>query len=144
MNHFKLFAVKFIASLILLYLILGLGFGMEFVNVFWVTLTLSVLAYLGDLFILPRISNVFATISDFVLAFVVIYFMSYGVTAGGDWFAASLIAAAGNTVCEYFYHIYIMANREGQRNWDPTKRMLNVETEAAEETHPFDSDQRKK
>lgn len=34
MQHFKALALKFLASLVLLYIILGIFFGMNFVNVF--------------------------------------------------------------------------------------------------------------
>lgn len=75
MNHFSLILSKFVAMLVLLYIILGIIFGVNFMSVFWVTLTFSIVSYLiGDLLILPRTNNMVASVVDFVMSFAVIYF----------------------------------------------------------------------
>ena len=56
MKHIKPLAIKFISSLVLLSVILGLFFDMSFGNIFLITLVLGVIAYvIGDLIILPRL-----------------------------------------------------------------------------------------
>jgi hypothetical protein len=77
MKHVKALAIKFVSSLVLLSLILGLLFDMAFSNIFLITLLLGVAAYLiGDLLILPRTNNTVASIADFGLAFLIIWLMS--------------------------------------------------------------------
>jgi hypothetical protein len=77
MKHVKALAIKFVSSLVLLSLILGLFFDMAYSNIFLITLVLGVAAYLiGDLLILPRTNNTVATIADFGLAFLIIWLMS--------------------------------------------------------------------
>ena len=77
MKHIKPLAIKFISSLVLLSVILGLFFDMSFGNIFLITLVLGVVSYvIGDLFILRRTNNIIATLADLGLAFLVIRFMS--------------------------------------------------------------------
>ncbi|UJL46275.1 DUF2512 family protein [Virgibacillus sp. NKC19-16] len=146
MNHIKLFAVKFIGTLLLLYLILGFGFGMSFGNVFLITLVLGMIGYLGDVVILPNVNNTIATIADFATAFLIIYFMSFGVTTGEGWFMASFVAAVGVTIFEYFYHKYFKSAynevHHDEREGHPRDRAM--QTEASEETSPYDPEDKDK
>lgn len=142
MNHIKLFSVKFIGTLALLYLILGFGYGMSFGNVFLITLVLGMVAYLGDVVVLPNINNTVATIADFATALLIIYFMSFSVTVGEGWFTASLVAAVGVTVFEYFYHKYFKSEyneaHHEEREGEGPPRDTTMQTEASEETSPYD------
>lgn len=140
MNHFKLFAVKFIGSLLVLYLILSVGYGMTFGNVFLITLVLS-LGYIGDAFLLPRLNNTFGTIGDFVFAFLVIYFIGVTLITIPEWFMASLIAAIGIGVFEYFFHKYVQNEFDEAHKKEKTpSRNLEAQTETSKETYPFDSE----
>ncbi|TDL75561.1 DUF2512 family protein [Rhodococcus qingshengii] len=66
MKHVKALVIKFVSSLVLLSLILGLFFDMAFSNIFLITLVLCIEAYfIGYLLILPRTNNTVATIVDF-------------------------------------------------------------------------------
>ncbi|WP_279401869.1 DUF2512 family protein [Piscibacillus salipiscarius] len=84
MNHMKLLAIKLASCFVLLYLILGFGYDVSFGNVLMISVVLTLVSYLGDAFILPRTNNTVATITDFILAYVVIYFMLDMLTIGGD------------------------------------------------------------
>ncbi|MBY7145017.1 DUF2512 family protein [Virgibacillus sp. NKC19-3] len=140
MNHIKLFAVKFGGMLLMLYLILGLGYGMSFGNVFLISLVLGMVAYLGDRLILPNMNNTVATIADFATAFLIIYFMSLGVTIGEGWFIASFVAAVGISVFEYFYHKYFKSeyNEVYRNKHNGLPKDTIMQTEASEETSPYD------
>jgi Protein of unknown function (DUF2512) len=142
MRHVRAFAIKFIVSLILLYIILGVGYDMAFRNVFWITLVLGVVSYLiGDLLILPRSNNSMATLSDFVLAFVIIWFMGRNLTYGGNLFTPSLISAVGVALFEYFFHKYVsnrVINETGHENVQ--RGNLQYQTEASEELAPEKTD----
>jgi Protein of unknown function (DUF2512) len=146
MKHIKPLVIKFISSLVLLSIILGLFFGMSFGNVFLITLVLGVVAYvLGDLLILPRTSNIIATFADFGLAFLVIRFMSDILANGdaGDMFTMSLIAAIGVALFEYVFHKYVanrVLNENKAREDQQTK--LRYQTEVSEELTPKNIDAR--
>jgi Protein of unknown function (DUF2512) len=135
MKHVKALAIKFVSSLVLLSLILGLLFDMAFSNIFLITLVLGVAAYLiGDLMILPRTNNTVATIADFGLAFLIIWFMSENLTYGDNHFSMSLIAALGVAIFEYMFHKYVannvIKNQSGQKQ---QTGKLQYQTEASEE-----------
>jgi hypothetical protein len=146
MKHMKALAIKFISSLVLLSIILGLFYDMSFGNIFLITLVLGVVAYLiGDLFILPRTNNIIATLADFGLAFLVIRFMSDSLARGndGDMFTMSLIAAIGVALFEYAFHKYV-ANRVLKENQSRENQQtkLRYQTEASEELTPKNIDAR--
>ncbi|WP_404332881.1 YndM family protein [Mesobacillus maritimus] len=111
MKHLTAMAIKFVSTLVLLYVILGLFFGMSFINVFLITLVLGVISYLlGDMLILPKTNNTIATIADFGLAFPLIWLMTLNMTYGVRTFGISLIAAIGLTLFEVFFHQYLKRN----------------------------------
>jgi uncharacterized BrkB/YihY/UPF0761 family membrane protein len=144
MKHIKPLAIKFISSLVLLSVILGLFFDMSFGNIFLITLVLGVVSYvIGDLFILPRTNNIIATLADLGLAFLVIRFMGDALAYGdnGDMFRMSLIAAIGVALFEYAFHKYV-ANRVLNENQsrENQKTTLRYQTEASEELTPKNTD----
>lgn len=129
--------IKLISCFVLLYLILGLGYDVAFGNVLLISLVLTLISYIGDAFILPRTNNTIATASDFVLAYVVIYFMLDMLTYGGDLFMASLISAAGVTIFEYFYHKYVQSEYdEHVEHEHHGTDQYQLQTEFSEELEP--------
>ncbi|GAA0463791.1 YndM family protein [Alkalibacillus silvisoli] len=140
MNHFKLILTKAIASLILLYVILGFGYEVTFANVLLITLVLGAISYIvGDLFILLRTNNTIATISDFFLSFIVIYAMLSFIMPGGAVFQASLIAAIGVTVFELFFHLFVQRDHEDEEQGAVTERRkqnYQLQTEVSDELRP--------
>jgi hypothetical protein len=113
MQHGKALLMKGLFTFIVLYLVLGLGFGMSFVNVLITTLVLGVISYfVGDLGVLPKNGNMIATISDLGLVLVVVWIMGI-ILSGIDMVTmagAALISAVILAVGEYFFHHYIMRN----------------------------------
>ncbi|MFJ5762065.1 YndM family protein [Neobacillus sp. NPDC093182] len=143
MKHVKALAIKFVSSLVLLSLILGLLYDMSFGNIFLITLVLGVAAYLiGDLLILPRTNNTVATIADFGLAFVIIWLMSESLTYGDNHFSMSLIAALGVALFEYMFHKYVANNVIKDQGGQQQTRPLQYQTEASEELTPVRQDVR--
>lgn len=111
MIHGKALTIKGIATLIVLYLVLGLGYEVSFINVLLMTVILGVVSYaLGDLYILPKTSNMTATMVDFGLAFLVVFLLGMGLTdlASGTLAGAALIVALIMAIGEYFFHIYFL------------------------------------
>ncbi|MCM3245747.1 YndM family protein [Cytobacillus oceanisediminis] len=145
MQHFKALALKFLASLVLLYIILGLFFGMSFVNVFIITAILGITAYiLGDMVILPRSSNMIATAADFGLAFLLIWFLSSILTNGDNLIAMSIAAALGVALFEYLFHLYLLRNVTEASNEKGTINQGNLRynTEVSEDLTPVRPDVR--
>ncbi|WP_102274983.1 YndM family protein [Cytobacillus massiliigabonensis] len=138
MKHVIALAIKGIASLALLYLILGMMYGMSFGNVLFITLVLGMVAYIiGDMLILPRTNNLVASFADFGLALMVIWLMSSVLTNGGNLFSMSLVASLGVALFEFFYHKYIsnnvINNSQASQNYSGNMRF---QTEASEELIP--------
>lgn len=146
MDHMKALLIKFISSLVLLYIVLGLFYDMSFSNVFLITLVLGVASYvIGDMFILPRTNNTMATIADFGLAFLVIWLMGESLTYGDSLVTPALIAAAGVALFEYFFHKYVsnhVSKQGGNKRYQAGNRQF--QTEASEELTPADLKNRNK
>jgi hypothetical protein len=144
MKHVRALAIKFISTLVLLYIILGMFNGVSFGNVFLISLVLSIAAYLiGDMLILPRTNNTVATIADFGLAFVVIWWMSENLTYGADMMGEAFISALGIALFEAMFHRYLAKNilpdhHESRRY----QGNLQYQTEASEELTPVRPDVR--
>ncbi|SFE08879.1 Protein of unknown function [Lentibacillus persicus] len=110
MEHGKALVIKGLLTLIALFIVLGLGFGVSFGNVLIMTAVLGIISYFaGDLGVLPKNGNIMASISDFGLTFLVVWLMGmllanigFTTMAGAALISALVIAAA-----EYFFHIYI-------------------------------------
>ncbi|GAB3796103.1 DUF2512 family protein [Virgibacillus kimchii] len=113
MEHGKALLIKGLLTLVVLYLVLGLGFGMSFVNVLITTVVLGAISYaVGDLGVLPKNGNIIATISDLGLTLVVVWIMGVMLTGidMGTMAGAALTSAVILAVGEYFFHHYIMRN----------------------------------
>lgn len=141
MKHVWALCLKFIASLVLLYVILTLFFGVPFGDVFVLTLILGIVSYLvGDLWLLPRTNNTTATMADFGLALILIWAIlamqdnpPYASLA-----MASIISAIGVTVFEYFFHRYMAANVLEETGDEKRKNTgsLQYQHEASDELFP--------
>ena len=99
--------LKFIMIMAVLWIVLGL-YGVSFINILLTSVVLTGVSFIGDLFILPKIGNVAATIADFGLAFVMIWLLGSALfTPSIRIGMASLVSAAIITVGEYLFHKYL-------------------------------------
>ncbi|MFD2924540.1 DUF2512 family protein [Halobacillus naozhouensis] len=110
MEHVKALAIKGIMTLIVLYVILSLGFGISFINTLILTVVLGAVSYLlGDLYILPKTNNMIATMADLGVTFIIVWILGTVLTGMGlgtmIWEAA--ISAVAIAIGEYFFHSYI-------------------------------------
>lgn len=144
MKHVRALIIKFVASLALLYIILGLVYGLTFGEVFLLSVVLGVAAYLiGDRLILPRTNNVVATIADFLLAWMIIYLFANGMTVDGNVYRASLIAAAGTGLFEIFFHRYLANNILSNDTESAGNRNPQYQTELSDELGERSNDKSK-
>ncbi|MDM5225654.1 YndM family protein [Cytobacillus sp. NJ13] len=110
MLHSKGILLKFMACLVLFYIILGKRFGMSFENIFIITALLVITSYiLGDMLILRRTNNAVAVIADFGWAFLLIWFLSSILTLQDEPLACHS-AAFGSAIFEYAFHLYLVRN----------------------------------
>lgn len=107
MEHFKLMTIKFIATFVLCYLVLNLGYGLSIGQILLISLLSFITYFIGDLFILERTNNFIATLADFVLNFSAIFVLLHLMDFLGDRLMASFITASALTIYELFFHLYV-------------------------------------
>ncbi|MFC3038680.1 YndM family protein [Virgibacillus xinjiangensis] len=113
MEHGKALLIKGLLTLVALYLVLGIGYGMSFWNVLIITVVLGAISYFaGDLGVLPKNGNMMATMSDLGLTFVVVWLLGMALSsiAWESMAVAAIISALVIAGAEYFFHIYITRN----------------------------------
>ncbi|WP_179107337.1 YndM family protein [Sediminibacillus massiliensis] len=139
MDHIKALAIKFVAVAVVLYSILGIFYTATLGEIFMISLLVTGVAYVvGDLFILPRFGNLTATIADFGLSFVAVWFLSAMLIEGDFAFlSAALFSALFITAIESLFHMYMQRHvlDEQQDNKEEKNRMTTqqLQTEFAEE-----------
>ncbi|MEI4770651.1 YndM family protein [Psychrobacillus sp. FJAT-51614] len=135
----KSFIIKLIMTTAVLWVVLGLFFGVDLSEILITSVVLTVIGYVADRFILPRIGNVLAIIGDFVLAFAVIWLLGYylydePIALGTATFISTLILG----FCEMYFHRYLEMNIFEPNKSDPEEKKgyyqrTNLQTEFAEE-----------
>ena len=120
MNHVKALLMKFVMITVVLGLVLSVGFDFAFGDMLVIGFVLTLVAYvMGDLFIFRKTGdsssqtnrNIIATVSDGILAFLVIWIMgSQLIPNSNNIVIASLISTLVIAVGEWFFHKYLDAN----------------------------------
>jgi len=137
MRHLLALALKYLLATTVLFAILPLFLRISSAEILWFSLWLTLVAYaLGDLYILPRLGNVSATIADFGFVFVAIwigigafYDIAGGVILSAAFFSA-LLAAFG----ELLFHAYVLRFVIGRHGEEDVPLVGHQwQTEAAEE-----------
>jgi len=94
--------------LAVLWVVLGWFYGVSFIDILLTSVVLTVVAYVADVYILPRVGNVFAAIMDFILATAVIWIMgSFLFEEPIALGTASFISAIIITIGELMFHRYM-------------------------------------
>lgn len=137
--HIRSFVIKLIMTTAVLWVVLGLFFGVDITEILITSVVLTVVGFIGDEFILPRIGNVLAAIGDFVLAFAVIWLLGYNlydepIALGTAAFISALILGVG----EMYFHRYMQMNIFEPEKSNPDEKTgyyqrTNLQTEFAEE-----------
>lgn len=138
MNHLKAFLIKVAITFLLLMLILGLLFQYSIGDVFILTLIIGVVSYLlGDLMLLPRTSNITATISDFAIAMLITWFYLANITLSTtNVFLASFLTAIGVALFEIFFHRYMINQILTRKDDYGRLSTLRYNTEISDEIAP--------
>ena len=117
MNHVKALIIKFLMIAVVLLIVLTLFFGISWVDTLWISLVLTLVAYvMGDLMIFRKAGdrseqnkrNAIATVSDIVVAFLVIWLMAEALDVTNDnLIIAAIISAIIVGGGEWFFHKYL-------------------------------------
>ena len=67
MEHVKLIGIKYFATFVLLYLVLGIAYGLTTSQILFISLLSLAVYFIGDLFILSRTNNFIATFADLIM-----------------------------------------------------------------------------
>lgn len=131
--------MKFVLTTAVLWVVLGFFFDVNFTDIFMTSVVITVVGFIGDLFVLPRIGNVFAAITDFFLALVVVWVLGSiifdePIPLGTASFICALILMMG----ELFFHRYMESHIFEPQITNPDEKTgfyqrTNLQTEFAEE-----------
>lgn len=109
MKHVEALILKFIIVAVVLELVLMSLTNLTFGRILFISLIVTVLAYLiGDMLILPRSNNTVATICDFILALFTVLIFNYVYYNARITFWSALLSAAIIGVGEWFFHKYLV------------------------------------
>ncbi|MFC7686516.1 YndM family protein [Ureibacillus sp. GCM10028918] len=139
MQYTKAFLIKLAMTIVILWIVLGLFYGVSFGNILLISTLLTIVAFVGDVFILPKVGNFIASVSDLFLAFFVIW--GLGTWVNGEntsMFAAAFLSALFIGVGEMFYHRYfrdhvIETVQEPEKNHGYTYTPRVTQTEFSED-----------
>lgn len=117
-DHVYAILAKFVIITLVLYLVLGVVYGISFSTVLLMSFILTVVSYIvGDLLILPMAAksttntmtgNLIATIMDFGIALLFVWlFGLYYVSPYVPWLTAALISAVVIALGEMLFHSYL-------------------------------------
>lgn len=108
MKHVIALILKFAMIAIVLEVVLGYLTNLSVINILYIALAVTVIAYLvGDLFILDKTNNTIASLADTGLALLVIWGFNYMFPDAAITFTDALISAAVLAAGEWFYHKYV-------------------------------------
>lgn len=120
MNHVKALVIKFVMIAAVLLIILTLMFDVPFADTLWISLALTIIAYaMGDLMVFRKAGNrseqnkrnAIATVSDIVVAFLVIWLMGEALVGNEvNIITPAIISALVIGGGEWFFHKYLDRN----------------------------------
>ena len=113
--YFKTFLIKFIMTTAVIWIVLGY-YGADILDIFITSIALTVLGFVGDIFLMPRIGNMLATVGDFILAFAVvwligIYLFDPTVPVGRAAFIISILLIVGEMYLHQYIKMHILEPR---------------------------------
>ncbi|MGO4886860.1 DUF2512 family protein [Anaerobacillus sp. MEB173] len=109
MRHLNALLIKFLMTSVLLFFILTLGYGVSFGITMTISIIITLFAYaLGDIVILPKSNNLYATLLDFGFSFVVIWLVLFlFIPQTFPYIGAAIVSAAAIAIGEWFFHKYM-------------------------------------
>ncbi|MFS0751124.1 YndM family protein [Oceanobacillus sp. 1P07AA] len=143
MRYIAALFLKFLITLFTLWIVLGFIYGNSFGSIFVLSMIVTTITYIGDLFILPRLSSQAAVIADFILYWAVLWFASITIVNEMNSIGiATLISTIAISLIEIYFHQYMLDDvihqkKMGEIAYFPTHRF---QTETSEEITPSKND----
>lgn len=137
--HIKALLMKFLMTTAVLWIILGIFYEIKFTDILMTSVVLTVVGFIGDMFVLPQIGNVLAAIVDFFLALVVVWLFAANVyDVPIALLTAAFVSALVIMMGELFLHRYMANHIFEPRKKNPEEKTgyyqrTDLQTEFAEE-----------
>lgn len=142
MRYLKALLIKFIVISVVILSLLSIFNTATITEMLFISLLVTGIAFVvGDLFILRRFGNLSATLADFGLAFLSIWMLSsLLIEAAYPIVLVSLFSAFFITICEAFFHAYLIEKVFEDDRKDPSTVIPNYryQTEFSKEEYPED------
>ncbi|WP_422124172.1 DUF2512 family protein [Planococcus sp. X10-3] len=122
MRYLEALLMKFAIVFSVIFVILGLVYGVGVFEMFILSIIITVLGFVGDLIIYPKTSNKVATAGDFVAVFLIIWLGGMWLIENPDFslIVPALSSAAIIAAGEWFFHIYLTKRVWEQRETSHT------------------------
>lgn len=110
-----------------LFVILGLTYGVEVFDIFLLSLVIALVGFIGDLVLYPRTSNKVATGGDLVLSFLIVWLLGMALIENPDFslVTAAIFSAIVLAAGEWFFHIYLT-----KRLWEQKETSKTIKRDA--------------
>ncbi|TWT06721.1 DUF2512 family protein [Planococcus sp. CPCC 101016] len=122
MKYIEAILIKFGMVFSVLFVVLGIAYGVRIFEIFILSLLITAIGFIGDLIIYPKTSNKVATGGDFILVFLIIWLGGLWLVENPDFslvmpalYTAVLVAAG-----EWFFHIYLTKRVWGHKETSHT------------------------
>ncbi|RUL51752.1 DUF2512 family protein [Lysinibacillus antri] len=137
LKNTKAILIKFAITFGVLLLVLTFYFGVSLINTLIISVVLTLVAFVGDKVLLPKIGGVSATAGDLVLAFLVIWALG-ALLFDPDIsvFSAALLSSLFIAGGEFYYHKYLVDHlfeNEMEHTTMTPKHNLVTQTEFSED-----------
>lgn len=137
--YIKAFLMKLLITTAILWVVLDLFYKVNFTDVFITSIVITVVGFISDVFLLPRIGNVLAAIGDFVLVLALIWILGSSIfdetiALGSAAFISALVIMMG----ELYLHRYMESRIFEANISNPDEKTgyyqrTNLQTEFAED-----------
>lgn len=108
MRYVIAFLMKFLMISFVLWIAFNWFFEVSFLEMLTISILLTGISYIGDVFILPHLQNFTAAILDFALAWAVIWILgAFFLEQPIPLESVSLVSAAIIALGEFFFHRYM-------------------------------------
>ncbi|MFJ8063584.1 YndM family protein [Psychrobacillus sp. NPDC096426] len=132
--HIKTLLMKFVMITVVLWIILGFFYRINFTDILITSGVLTVVGVIGDMFVLPQIGNILGAIVDFFLALVVVCLLGANIFDKPIALAtASFISALAIMMGELFLHQYMDSHIFVLQKKTGNYQRTDLQTEFAEE-----------
>src|SRR5699024_10150313 len=108
MERVKVLGIKYIVAAIVTFSLYGMFDQTSLGRLFLISMLVIVIPYLGDLYLLPRIGNLYASISDFALYFLLYWILASSfIGVSSPVLLSSFLSAFFISICESFLYFFL-------------------------------------